>query len=160
MAVLALVTVTSLGLMVGSMQLDATNRENAQALAAATQVVERMQGRSFSQVLSLYNEATSDDPVAGGPAPGARFGVTGLRPSDDDPNVGRVRFPLAADGTLREDLQLPEFGMPMDLNGDGAIDGDDRSSDYVVLPVVIELRWTGRGGPRSLDVHALLMEGS
>lgn len=46
---------------------------------------------------------------------------------------------------LRENTSAPKYGLPADLNGDGAIDGNSRNADYVVLPVVVHLRWTHTG---------------
>ena len=55
----------------------------------------------------------------------------------------------AAAGTpaiLREDAWLPRFGLPYDLNGDGAIDDQPRGADYRALPVVVNLHWQPPGG--------------
>ena len=48
------------------------------------------------------------------------------------------------DGALREDVFMPELGLPMDLNGDGVIDAQNHALDYKVLPVTIQLRWARR----------------
>ena len=47
--------------------------------------------------------------------------------------------------TLREDVALPEFGLPYDLNGDGAIDSASHSADYRALPLIITLHWDPPG---------------
>lgn len=54
---------------------------------------------------------------------------------------------VAASGTttLREDATDARYGLPADLNGDGALDSEDRAADYVALPVVATFRWTPRG---------------
>ena len=154
--ILALSTVTALGLMVGSMCLDATNRETSKAMAAARGVVEGMQGQEFPQIFALYNATTIDDPV-GVVAPGNVFSVGGLG-SQQNPIVGTIRFPVTPSFELREDADMPELGLPMDLNGDGVIDELNHSHDYKVLPVMVELQWVGKTGDRELSVHALLME--
>lgn len=155
LVVLALSTVTALGLMVGSMRLDSTNRDTSRAVAAARSVVETMHGQDFREIFALYNDNPEDDPP-GAVAPGSTFAVGGLTAEANA--VGTVRFPIAPNGELREDLDMPELGLPMDLNGDGVIDDEDHSQDYTVLPVIVELRWVGGSGARELSVHALLME--
>ena len=47
---------------------------------------------------------------------------------------------------LRENSNLPRFGLPADLNADAKITGGSRSDDYVVLPVLCRVRWTGSNG--------------
>ena len=42
---------------------------------------------------------------------------------------------------LRENVSAPRYGLPYDLNGDGAITGDPRNGDYLALPIVVHLRW-------------------
>ncbi len=58
--------------------------------------------------------------------------------------------PLASDPTgsavLREDLQLPQFGLPADLTGDSQIDDASHNDDYRVLPVIVTFRWTTVSG--------------
>lgn len=50
---------------------------------------------------------------------------------------------------LREDTVDPNLGMPRDLNGDGVIDGLNHASDYVILPVRIEVKWSESGADRT-----------
>lgn len=71
------------------------------------------------------------------------------------------RAPLDAAPTgpsvFREDVVAPEFGLPADLNADGAVDGMARESDYVVVPLQIRLRWdTTAGGAAELRLPAWL----
>jgi hypothetical protein len=47
---------------------------------------------------------------------------------------------------LRENADLPQFGLPADLNADGDIDKASHDDDYVVLPVLVRVRWTTVGG--------------
>lgn len=53
--------------------------------------------------------------------------------------------PPGSPAVLREDAWLPRFGLPYDLNGDGAIDDQPRGADYRALPVVINLHWQSPG---------------
>jgi hypothetical protein len=73
-------------------------------------------------------------------------------------SLGTVRFlvqvpSLAVDGVpaLRESAVAPRYGLPHDLNADGLVDSASRGSDYLVLPVVVRLRWQ-RGGQNSQEI--------
>jgi hypothetical protein len=55
--------------------------------------------------------------------------------------------------TLREDFVSPRMGLPRDLNGDSLIDDCDHSSDYIILPVHVEVVWRGKFGPRRFDLY-------
>ena len=46
-----------------------------------------------------------------------------------------------------------------DTDGDGVIDNLDHSQDYQVLPVRVELQWTGPTGPRQVAFHSVFSEG-
>ena len=157
LVVVAVSAVTALGLMVGSMRLDAANRESNQAVSAARNVVQQMQGTEFSDMFAAYNETTQDDPP-GVASPGSNFSVGGFVGSEGQAS-GSIVFPVAPNGELREDLEMPELGLPMDLNGDGVIDNLDHSQDYQVLPVRVELQWTGPTGPRQVAFHSVFSEG-
>jgi hypothetical protein len=132
-------------------------RERAWAVEAATNVVEQMHGLPFDEVFARYNESASDDPEDG--VPGPHFLVEGLSPSESDGDgfVGRVWLP-GEGPTLREDLDLPELGLPRDLNGDLVVDDLDHAADHRVLPVVVEVAWTSGGGERRFRVETLLSQ--
>jgi hypothetical protein len=91
---------------------------------------------------------------------GNGFDIPGVTPVAGDPDglVGEILFPTlaGAPGVLREDLELPALGLPQDLNGDGNLDGLDHSSDYVLLPVQVRVRWNGSAGPGLLEFETLL----
>jgi hypothetical protein len=60
-------------------------------------------------------------------------------------------------GVLREDLSLPRFGLPADLNSDTHVDGESRDTDYLMLPVVVHVRWRSRvGGVQELQLPTWL----
>jgi len=72
-----------------------------------------------------------------------------------------VRMPTWKNGAgvaqLTENSDLPEFGLPADLNGDGTIDSTNRIASFHVLPIVIRMEWpTSDGGTRTLDFAAVL----
>lgn len=139
--------------------LSSANRESAIVYQAARGAMERIKVSDFQEVIELYNDVDADDPDGAGTAPGPHFAVDGvaLQDGDGDGFAGRVLLPLAADGTLREDLDDPWFGMPRDLNGDGVIDADDHSDDAIVLPVRVRVEWNGASGDRQAEYSTLLM---
>lgn len=70
----------------------------------------------------------------------------------------KMRAPAPVQGTwmLREDVEMPELGMPRDLNGDGVVDDLDHRGDAEILPICVRIAWKGRFGERSLEVYSLL----
>lgn len=145
--------------LIGSMKLTETNRELALATDGARAMIEVLQGQEFSEVFALYNEDPSDDPGEPGTAPGPGFAVTGLAvvDGDDDGLVGEIVFPTL--GTqLREDQADDGFQEPHDLDGDGEIDDENHATDYRLLPVLLRLRWKGRGPESSLEVRTLIAD--
>ena len=154
---LAIVLTNVFSVLIAHISLDAANRETALATAAAQEILERMEGSPFTQVYALFNANPLDDPPGVTNVPGNLVTVAGLS-SQGAPAVGQIIFPTdpSTGFALREDLFMPELGMPLDLNADGVIDAQDRSQDYVVLPVIIRLSWVGTSGPRSFEIHTLL----
>ena len=138
----------------------ATAREASLARESAREVVERLQAASFSDAFALYNLDGADDPDGANTAPGSAFVVDGLTPLDADPDgiVGEIVFPTlgAAPGVLREDLQLPFMGLPTDLNGDGVVDDQDHSGDYLLLPALVRVQWQSPSGPAKFEFKTLL----
>ncbi len=59
---------------------------------------------------------------------------------------------------LREDYQDEELSLPRDLNGDSILDSLDHSDDYILLPILIRVKWQGRYGPRVYEVYTMLAE--
>ncbi|MCF6285987.1 MAG: hypothetical protein L3K26_12445 [Candidatus Hydrogenedentes bacterium] len=149
---------------VSSMQLTRANEEKARASKAATAMIERMHTTPFNQIFASFNQDPADDPLGANLAPGRDFDIPGLGPQagDADGLAGQVQFPVTIDGagvlSLREDMAAPEFGMPRDLNGDGAIDGSNHSDDYLLLPVSVSVSWRGAGGDQTITHTALLVE--
>lgn len=143
---------------VGSMARQrAVNRETALAIAAARNMLETLRSEAFGQVYALYNADPGDDPGGPNTAPGRRFAVAGLGAVPDalDGLQGEVVFPTAdglAGPELREDVELRALGMPRDLSGDNVIDTRDHRNDYFILPVRVEVRWSGRSGVRQYEM--------
>jgi len=133
------------------------NRENAIAVEAARSALEDMHREDFFEVFALFNDAAADDPGGAGTAFGPNFAVIGLQAADDDPDgfVGEVILPGTA-GELFENEVNELLGLPRDLNGNIQIDEIDVSGDYLVLPVVVRLRWKGRAGVREFEMATML----
>ena len=141
-------------------KLEATNEETMRAYEAARQVMEDLRAADFSTVFASYNTDPGDDPPG---APGAAFAVPGLNLQLNDPDgmCGRVELPespgaLGPAVQLREDLADPSFGMPRDLDGDGAIDAADHADDYAILPVRVLVEWRGRTGDRTISLDTIV----
>lgn len=154
--------VIGMGVLIGStfsaMKLDQVNAATALASQALRGLCEEMQAMPIDEVLDSYvmngdeDERTRADKLARLTMDDRSLGDR----SGEEP-VARARFPLDADGrTLREDLDLPEFGLPRDLDGDGAIDGGDKRGSFRILPVVLELDWEGPSGPQHLQLSTVL----
>lgn len=141
--------------LVATTNLNSTGEEIARAVEAATGVLEELRAEEFPDLFALRDGDPGNDPGGPGSAPGSDFAVRGLAPWDGAATVGTIEFP-GNGGELREDVVDRDLGMPRDLNGDGVIDGEDHSDDYIVLPVRVRVRWQGRSGrvERSL-VHVL-----
>ncbi|MEE2940813.1 MAG: prepilin-type N-terminal cleavage/methylation domain-containing protein [Planctomycetota bacterium] len=132
-------------------------RERAAAVVATTNVIETMHSLPFYDLFATYDEDPDDDPDGPGTAPGARFEVDGLTPLPGQEFVGRIEFPT--EGTrLVETVPDRRFGTPRDLNGDLLIDGDDRSGDYLVLPVVVTVEWTSQLGERRFEIATMFVD--
>ncbi len=135
--------------------------ERSFAIEAAGNVIEDLHAIPFSEAFALYNDVDYDDPGGPGTAPGAYFDVPALEPrlsaTGEILPIGQVLMPSAS-GVLREDVDVPELGMPRDLDGDLVIDHFDHSRDYLVLPVVVRITWMSRAGPRSFQMQTMLAE--
>ncbi len=139
------------------------NRENALAAEAARTVVERMLNLPFEERYASYNSAAGDDPLGAGTAPGSRFAIAGLAPVPEaaDGLIGELVFPdidVAGTPELRESLADPLLGMPRDLNGDLVVDDKDHAKDYILLPVLVRLRWLGGSGRREFRVYTQMAD--
>jgi prepilin-type N-terminal cleavage/methylation domain-containing protein len=133
------------------------SRERMLALRAAERKIEEMGSHPFKQIFQEYyvDRAVRKLDI---------IEVPGLKPVKGATSVGVVRFPVDAGGKLLEDLtgklMDPVGNKPsadIDIDGDGAINvGVDKSGDYELLPVSIELSWNGTMGPTSLVIKHLL----
>ena len=153
MVVLLVSVGSTMGALNSYVKLQDSNRETTVAHFALRQTLERIRNTPFNQVYASFNATDADDPAGltdGGPS----FAVEGLDLRDGDPDgmAGQILFPA----NLTETTADLDFGLPMDLNGDGTLDADDRSGDYEVLPIRIRLEWRGRSGNRVAELQTLL----
>ena len=157
LALLAFGALAVLGTMVYSLQLDATNHETLMASQAARRVLEQIRAEAIEDVLVLYDADGDDDPEGVDTAPGDTFAVTLLEQAVGGMGVaGEVVLPFDADGVLRETADIPELGLPRDLNGDGLVTSEDRSGDLIALPVLVRVRWSGINGEREISYRTVL----
>lgn len=137
-------------------------REEDLATQAVRSMVQTLKSASFVEAFSLFNATPADDPGGLGTAPSANFAVPGLHVAPGDPDIfpGEILFPTTANapGVLREDLPDPNFATPCDLNGDGVIDSANHATNYVLLPVVVRVRWTGAAGVCTVEAKTLVAQ--
>lgn len=166
MAAMAVLVVALLGLLssIGvAMTHQAEARMQEQALNAARHSIENLWAEpDFRRVYALYNADPDDDPAGPGTAPGDRFSVAGLTAPPGGAG-GRLIFPEDTSGSgstnLREYVVDADLGMPRDLNGDRVIDDQPRSSDYLLLPVRVQVRYVApRGGVRTVELTTILSD--
>ena len=141
-----------------STRLNALNRETAIAAQAARSAVERMRALPLREVFATFNATASDDPDGPSTAPANVFDVPGLTVTkgDADGIAGEIIFPVSSQDEVIEDLDDPKLGLPRDLNGDGKVDAKKHSTDYIILPVVVRVAWSGTGGDRTFELYTLL----
>lgn len=156
-SVLAAGAFTALSVTVSSLRLDATNRETKAAFDAARVQLERLRAEPWERVVPLFNGDATDDPDGAGTAPGDVFSVRSLKATTAGAaGAGEFVLPVDDTGAVREDLNLPELGLPRDLDGDGAVDSADHTADAMILPVLVRVRWTGSNGAREIFVGTVL----
>ncbi len=158
MSVLVIAMLAGVTTLTSTSVLSQASDETSQAVFATQGAMEALKAAEFESVIQRFNDDPSDDPAGPGTAPGAHFAVAGLSPQEGDPEgmVGRIMLPLDSAGRLIENQDLPEFGLPRDLNGDGSIDGSDHRTDCILLPVLVRIEWTGRSGARSIEFGTIL----
>jgi hypothetical protein len=159
-AVLAVGACALVAALVNAMTLASVNRETAAATQAAREIVERLHGIAPCLVFRSFNKNPYDDPDGAYTAPGESFSFDAGSGIQGEGNLtARIIFPVGDDGLLRENSDDPHFGMPRDLNGDGSIDGNDHSGDYVLLPLRVRISWQGVTGLRFVETSTVLGDG-
>ena len=154
--VMAVALIMLSGTIASTAQVAPQSTERFRAAEAAADVIEQMHGVDVDDVFRLFNANPADDPGGVGSAPGAAFDVEGFSPIAGDPDgrVGRILIP-ELDGRLSEVVENPLLGVPRDLNADMEIDDLDHAADWVILPVVVRIEWSGANGERNIDVPTM-----
>jgi hypothetical protein len=139
-------------------RVDGKTREASQATEAARAVMEKIAAEAFAEAFRRYNAVPSDDPGGAGTAPGATFSVAGLSPRSGATSVGEVIFPVDPDapGAMDETITDGLLGMPRDLNGDGDSTDQNVTTSYMVLPVIVRVRWQSASGPGEVSLRTML----
>ena len=144
-------------IMASSARLDPLAAESALAAEAARTTLELIRGQDVADVVALYNDDPTDDPGGLGTAPGPEFAVAGLAPVKADGMCGLIELP-ALEGAIREDVEDALLGLPRDLNGDGVVDDEEHSADWLILPVRVRVTWmsTSSRSQRTYALHTML----
>lgn len=155
--ILAIALVMLSGTVASTSRLVPSTQESYSACLGAANTIEAMHNEDPAQLWALFNGLPDDDPGGPGTAPGSSFAVADLAllPGDPDGRAGEVLVP-ELEGQLREDQVEPLLGLPRDLNGDSKIDSLDHADDWLVLPVVVRVRWQGLNGPREFSLATML----
>lgn len=134
----------------------ATSHEATLAKEAARSLVEQLAALDVQAAYTRYNANAADDP-AGVTSPGDGFAVRGLEALDEDADglPGEIQFPEVG-GVLSESLNLPQYGWPIAMNGDGDTDDPDVSGDFRVLPVIVRVEYRTAGGPGQIEFRTVL----
>ena len=139
----------------------AQRREKAAAAEALSNMVEELRARPAGEVFALYNDDPSDDPYGPGTGFGHEFDIPGLDPQRNNKGeafaIGEILMP-GRGAWLDESFSQPEFGLPRDLDGSLFVEAGDCSSRYVLLPLIVRARWTGRLGDREIKIATVVVD--
>ncbi len=158
MIVLGTITLTILGVITAHLtcaRLGQTNHETQAAAQRVRSIMEEVSSTDVSEVPAIFDAVAGNDPGGSGTAPGSTFATSALS-ADSTGARGTIELPVNNAGQVREDLVMPQLGMPRDLNGDGAIDSLNHAADFHVLPVIVRLRWSGISGNREMRIMTIL----
>ena len=136
-------------------------RERSQATAALGAADATLQSLGLTAAFQGYAPSPGGQPFpAAGSGPGAPFLATGLADAADPSQQAQVTVRFFTDETE----VVPEFGMPRDLDADGAATNDDTSVLgaggellATILPYTLTLTWRGGdGGTQTTTWHGVL----
>jgi len=152
----------ALGVLVGAVfsgiRLTRTDEETAKASQALRTALARIGNLDPRDAFAILNADSSDDLAGQYASEYLDVGEHLFTDRHGQTVTMLVTFPVpeGEPGVLREDLELPELGMPRDLDGDGDIDGANHASDAILLPLLLRLEWEGSAGPQSLQMATIL----
>ena len=109
--------------------------EESTVVHAVRRTVAQMRSENFGEIGSLYSTY--------------EFSVPGVNYSS---GTTTLYFDETAD--------VPELGLPRDLDGDGSADNKNVSGGYVLLPVRVDVTWTGMRGTETRSLYAFLSDQS
>ncbi len=139
-----------------SLNVERVNRESTVAIAEAKRLLGEVRGETEARLFASYDADAANDPDGAGTAPGATIPLPGLGWSGANASGSCTVFlPFDSTGALREDLTIPELGLPRDLDGDGVVDSADHRADAIFIPVAVRVRWTGVQGEREIVLRSI-----
>jgi type II secretory pathway pseudopilin PulG len=156
-AIIVAALLTMIGAVSSSMRVTRTVDEREAVIRALSAKIAELEGTDFDKLVACYDSDPNNDPLGPGTAAGTTFDIPNYHAPAGAPSemAGEVVLPLLG-GQLREDLEMPELGMPRDLNGDGVVDAKDHKSDYQLLPVLVKANWHGVDGDSTVTIQRLL----
>jgi type II secretory pathway pseudopilin PulG len=136
------------------------DEETAIANQALRSAIARLQALPARDAFAILNDDSADDIDGETSAEYLDLSEHLLSDREGEALTISVLLPVdeAAPGALREDLDLPELGLPRDLDGDGTIDSADHADDLVLLPVLLRLEWQGASGAHTLQMATILSD--
>jgi type II secretory pathway pseudopilin PulG len=147
LALLAIGFLSLVATLAQNARLQRISRERQIAVAGAESMLEELRRSDFASLTEAFGECGTKGP---------HFDLVGLnrRPEDADGHVGRITF--LVDETATDPI-AQTFGLPRDLNGDGDACDCAVLSGYRLLPVRIQLEWSGAGGKSHFEVRSVLL---
>ena len=133
-----LITIGFLGLasgLVSNARAYERSREDVPAIHALRQLAETVRGAPFGQIVATYQGYTCSIPEIGGTGTVTIF----VNETDTSPDAAM-------------------FGLPRDLDGDGVIATVNVTNRYFLLPIKVQISWTGREGPESRALYTMLAQ--
>ncbi len=156
LGIMAIALVGLVSVIVHTSRHNAMMRENLIAMRAAEQQLELMQNTPFDNIYTTFSGS------------GRFFAVTGLRAMPATPQVGEIKFPGFQLNQLREDMSgalmsptntpLPNIDMNANGNPNESTNFAIGPVSYGVLPLMIELRWQGIQGDRTLAYRHMILK--
>lgn len=150
-----------LGVALSSLSLKKENENLAAANAMTRMVFEEMRSQDFDLLFALFNDDPKDDPV-GIAAPGSRFTRQNFYRAFGTATQKYGTVNTQGVGNNVADMESVEavISFPSrDLDGDGAVDVQDLTAGYELLPVMVQINWVVNGRPHQTQVQTILQRG-
>ena len=116
-------------------------------------------GRFFDEQILAFSDSSLDAPggwsnavtaaLAPGGAIGNTFTVRGLTLPAGAATVGTIQ--VVTDETATDAALGTRLGLPRDLDGDGVVLSNNVSATARLLPVILQVNWTGESGTRVIS---------